>query len=264
MEKENEIWKPVVGYEGLYEVSNLGNVRSIDRVIEYSNGVKHFTKGKKLKQSINKNTGYYQVSLCNNGNAHKIDVHKIVANTFLSNDKSLPCVNHKDESRTNNNVSNLEFCSYKYNSNYGTAIQRMKNSIRLNANRVKKVSQYDLNGDKIKTYETISDVTKDGFLPCCVQSCCNPNTNEFTHKKFIWVYDINENHLPEILEMVSNRARKSKNTPINMFDINGNFIGLYKSAAEIERIYKIDHTSISRCCRGLQKSSSNYTFKYAE
>lgn len=264
MEKEIEIWKPVVGYEGLYEVSSFGNVRSVDRIIEYSNGIKHFTKGKILKQFINKKTGYYQISLCKNRKTYKVDVHKIVANAFLLNKDNLPCVNHKDETRTNNKVSNLEFCSYKYNSNYGTAIQRMKKSIRLNTDRVKKVSQYDFSGNKIKTYDCISDVAKDGFLPCCVQSCCSHKTNEFTHKKFVWIYSEDESHINEILKIISNRTRNCKNTAIRMCDLSGALIGVYKSAAEIEKIYNIDHTSISRCCRGLQKSSNNYIFKYAE
>lgn len=261
---EKEIWKPIKGYEGIYEASTLGRIKSVDRVIEYSNGIKHFTKGKILNPSICKKTGYFQVSLCKDGDIKKIDVHRIIANTFLENKENLPCVNHKDETRVNNEVTNLEFCTHKYNINYGTTIKRMKNSIRSKPNKTRSVSQFDFNGKKIKTYDCLSDVLKDGFLPCCVQSCCNTKTKDLTHKKFIWVYKENEHLIGDILKVLHQRKRNSKNTPIKMYNIKGDFIGTYKSAAEIERIYNIDHTSVSRCCRGLQKTSNNYTFKYAE
>ena len=107
-----EEWKNVIGYEGLYEVSNKGNVRNVRR-------------NKLLK--LSKNTyGYIQVYLYKNGIRTGLKVHRLVAQAFILNPDNLPEVNHKDEDKTNNRVDNLEFCDHKYNVNYG---HRTENAI---------------------------------------------------------------------------------------------------------------------------------------
>lgn len=101
-----EEWRAVPGYEGLYEVSNMGNVRNVRR-----NTLLRLTKT---------NYGYIQVDLYKNGIKTGLKVHRLVAQAFLPNPDNLPQVNHKDEDKTNNNVTNLEWCTVKYNNNYGT------------------------------------------------------------------------------------------------------------------------------------------------
>ena len=113
-----EIWVPIKGFEKLYEVSNLGNVRSVDRVIVSSSGLKRRCKGVILKQSVNKD-GYNIVGLSNSGSGITIQTHLLVARHFIPNPNNLPEVNHKDENKTNNRVDNLEWCTHLYNSNYG-------------------------------------------------------------------------------------------------------------------------------------------------
>lgn len=116
---ENEIWKPVIGYEGLYEVSNLGKFKSIDRVVyQYKSrtgtGIK---KGKLLKPWQSK--GYFYIKLCKPDCKEKTTLlHRVVAIAFLSNPHNLPEVNHKDGDKRNNSVSNLEWCSSQYNSKH--------------------------------------------------------------------------------------------------------------------------------------------------
>ena len=114
-----EEWRPIEGYEGLYEVSNTGQVRSFDRYVKYSNGRIHLHKGKVLSPIKDKD-GYLQVNLCYNGKIHQIKIHRLVAQAFLSNPDNLLYVNHKDEVKTNNSVDNLEWCDVKYNNNYGS------------------------------------------------------------------------------------------------------------------------------------------------
>lgn len=121
---KEEIWKPVKNYEGLYEVSNLGNVRSVDRVVVYSNGRKHFLKGQILKPVKNQD-GYLFLWLFKDSKRKTFKVHRIIMNTFVPNPSNLPQINHKDEDKTNNCVENLEWCDSKYNINYGTRIQRV-------------------------------------------------------------------------------------------------------------------------------------------
>lgn len=122
-----EIWKPVVGYEGLYEVSNTGQVRSLDRYIKYSNGQIHLHKGKVLSPVI-KDNGYLQVGLYYNGKYKMFLVHRVVAQAFIPNPDNLPEVNHLDEDKTNNNVTNLEWCDRSYNLKYGTVRIRSINT----------------------------------------------------------------------------------------------------------------------------------------
>ena len=107
-----EEWKNVIGYEGLYEVSNMGNVRNVRR--------------NTLLKLSKTNYGYIQVHLYKNGIRTGFQVHRLVAEAFLSNPDNLPMINHKDEDKTNNSVDNLEWCDAKYNVNYG---HRTENAI---------------------------------------------------------------------------------------------------------------------------------------
>ena len=123
-----EEWRPVVGYEGLYEVSNTGQVRSLDRYVIDSLGHRKFYKGKVLSIVKNKN-GYLLINLYCNEKNKKCLVHRLVAEAFVSNPDNLPEVNHKDEDKTNNRVDNLEWCNRKYNVNFGTARIRRKDTL---------------------------------------------------------------------------------------------------------------------------------------
>lgn len=116
----NEIWKPVVGFETLYEVSNFGNVKTLGRIVNYSDG-RTYTYPAKILNTVQNKDGYLYVNLRRLDKTrvfHK--VHILVAQAFLPNPENLPQVNHKDENRINNNVDNLEWCTAKYNCNYGT------------------------------------------------------------------------------------------------------------------------------------------------
>ena len=118
-----EIWRPVVGYEGLYEVSSYGRVRSLDRYINNNS----FRKGKILKFSTNRR-GYLKAHLSLNNKVKTYLVHRIVAISFIPNPDNLPEVNHKDEDKTNNSVDNLEWCNRSYNINYGTRMDKVRNT----------------------------------------------------------------------------------------------------------------------------------------
>ena len=98
---EKEIWRPIKGYEGWYEVSSYGRVRSLDRVIIHSDGRKRLFKGRILKPKKYQN-GYLFCDLCKNGQMKNVIIHRLVAQAFLPNPDNLPEVNHKDENKTNN------------------------------------------------------------------------------------------------------------------------------------------------------------------
>ena len=116
------IRKPVIGYEGYYEVDNCGRVYALNRVIHVEDHGRSYDKpliGGILKQHMH-SKGYKIVPLTRDGKTKNVFVHRIVAMAFLANPNKLPCVNHKDEDKTNNFAENLEWCTYQYNNAYGS------------------------------------------------------------------------------------------------------------------------------------------------
>lgn len=109
-----EIWRDIPGYEGLYEVSSYGSVRNL-------------VTGKLIKSSLKKD-GYSRVCLSKNGLRKCMNIHRLVAQAFIPNPDCFPQVNHKDENKANNRVDNLEWCTSKYNVNYGSAQKRRINT----------------------------------------------------------------------------------------------------------------------------------------
>lgn len=107
-----EIWKDIKDYEGLYQISNLGRVKSL-----------HFSKELLLKPRLT-GRGYCQIDLQRNKDIKHALVHRLVAEAFIPNPDNLPYVNHKDEDKTNNRVDNLEWCTQLYNIRYGTGLRR--------------------------------------------------------------------------------------------------------------------------------------------
>ena len=124
---KEEIWNPVIGYENLYEISNKGGIRSLGRFVNSKHGGKRWLPGRVLKTWICNN--YETVGLYKDGKQRFIAIHILVAKAFIPNPDNLPCVNHKDENKLNNQVDNLEWCTQQYNNIYGTRL--LKASIAL-------------------------------------------------------------------------------------------------------------------------------------
>lgn len=149
-----EIWKDIKGYEGLYEISNLGNVKTLKR-------------NKLLK--TNKSSEYDYVVLRKEGRAKIKKIHRLVAETFIPNLNNLECVNHKDENKKNNNVENLEWCTKKYNCNYGKRNEKMSKG-----KSKYKIVQKEQNGNIIKIWENIWELEHNTEyrmqnIRCCCQ-----------------------------------------------------------------------------------------------
>ena len=118
-----EIWKDIAGYEGMYQVSSLGNVKSIARVVKRKGQPDLPVRERILKQGYDRK-GYRTVVLRKEGKLKSFKVHRLVAFAFIPNIEEYPEINHKDENKQNNNAENLEWCTNKYNVNFGTAIER--------------------------------------------------------------------------------------------------------------------------------------------
>lgn len=155
-----EIWKDIVGYEGLYQVSNLGNVRSVKR------------KVKLLRHGQDKERGYKNVILYRNGTRKMWLVHRLVAIAFVNNPENKPQIDHIDGNPSNNVVTNLRWCTVKENLNFELAHRNRINSH--TQIKGKKIKQFTQNGDLINEWDSISsaarffNITREGIRDCCL------------------------------------------------------------------------------------------------
>lgn len=173
-----EIWKDIPNYENLYQISNLGNVKS------YSNS-------KVLKTSPN-SCGYYKVQLYKNKKSKMFYVHRLVAIAFIPNLENKSQINHIDGNKSNNVVSNLEWCTASENQLHAIKHNLRKSSPMLGRKgalspRSKKIMQYDKNGNFIKEWDSISDASKAfGIKASCISNNLCKRTK--SSKGFIWDY----------------------------------------------------------------------------
>lgn len=197
--KEKEIWRDIAGYEGKYQVSNLGNIKNLN--------YRRTGKERPLKPIV-KVDGRLKVDLYKNGKQKEYLVHKLVANAFIPDKTNFKYVdekdklkyidnldnleiNHKDEHPKNNNVNNLEWCTRKYNNTYGTRCERAGKMIakanKNHPNKSKKVLQYDLNGNLIKEWPSTREIERQlGFDSSHIAGCCRGERK--TAYGFIWRY----------------------------------------------------------------------------
>lgn len=175
-----EVWKDVVGYEGYYQVSNFGRIRSVDRYVDDSRNGKRLLRGGIRKATAGKN-GYLSARFCMNNKPKMIMLHRVVASAFIPNPDNLPEVNHKDEDITNNCVDNLEWCTSKYNANYGTRNKK------LSMLHKKAVNQLDLGGNLIKRWDSGREASKHfGIDPTGIMRVCKGRKESY--KGYKWEY----------------------------------------------------------------------------
>lgn len=158
-----EIWKPIQGFEGLYEVSNLGRVKSIGTYNTCKKGI--------MRPMIDTD-GYPHVRLYNSGMSRDVSIHRLVAAAFIPNPNNYKYVNHKDENTRNNTVANLEWCTNSYNLAYSNG---------------KKVKQYSKSGDFIKEFNCIADASRECNISTTnISKCCKGKRH--SAGKYVWKY----------------------------------------------------------------------------
>lgn len=284
-----EMWKDIPGYEGLYQVSNLGNIRSL----KYAGG----NKVKLLKQATT--NGYKQVQLSKNGKGKNHLVHRLVAIAFIPNPNNLPVVNHKDENPSNNNVDNLEWCTQEYNINYGTRNERASESMKgennpcygkhlseehrkklskkmrgennpnygkkgKNSPNAKPILMYDREGNFIKRFDSIGDAyehfgkARDGSI---IGECLNGRKNTAYNHIFVYVDEDQD-----IIKNRISKASKKKKKPILMYDKEGNFIRRFECIKDTIDYFgnKNAYSNVSMCLTGRAKTAYGYVFVYAK
>ena len=153
-----EEWRPIAGYEGIYEVSNMGRIKSLDRVISqtnrYGTQTDHVYKGKILKESVG-NNGYLHIDLHKDGKTKRVLIHRLVASHFLEKQDGADVINHLDCNKENNSVPNLEWCTQSHNIKYAYE-QGTKTPPHM-----QKVAQYGENGSLIRIWDSIAEASRE-------------------------------------------------------------------------------------------------------
>ena len=190
-----EIWKTAIvdgePYEGLYQVSNLGRILSLNY---------HRTGRAEVMEPVERKDGYMIVLLSKNKEKKTCLVHRLVAETFLPNPENKPCVNHKIEGKkgkkinmvffnkdgsVNKEKTTIEWTTYEENNNYETRNERIAKAL-TNGKKSKPVLQLSLDGELIREYPSIMECERNGFYRSAVCECCNGKRK--THKGFCFMY----------------------------------------------------------------------------
>ena len=259
----NEEWKNYT-YKNktYYQVSNYGRVKSITRTRLLFNGVPCIQVGRILKPNLVKNNSYVCYYLSFDGKRKRIFSHTLVAECFLSknNFKYLPNedidnidydlleINHKDENGLNNRVDNLEYCTHKYNINYGTRTTRVIQSTS------KSIEQYDLEGNFIKTWDSLADASNElnisrGTLCSCLKGAIKSCGG------FQWKYKGSNKNINRYNPKLIIRR-------VVQLDLDGNFLNIYDNLHDAERKTGVWMTQIRKCCNKLPMYKSAKGFKW--
>lgn len=176
----DEVWKDVAGFEGLYQVSNMGRVRSVDRYVPHKRFGQKFCKGHMMATHVT-NSGYLSVNLCRGNKYTSYDVHRLVAIAFLGVHAVDGLeVNHIDEDKRNNKVDNLEWVTKSQNNRHGTKAERQAEKVR------KVVLQYDVEGNFLKEWSSATEAEQaiSGKFTGAISHCCKGKSK--TAFGFVW------------------------------------------------------------------------------
>lgn len=170
-----EVWKDISGYEGYYQVSDLGRVKSLSR---------KNSKTERILKAYTTSKGYLRLNFNKDGKSFKPLVHRLVAEAFIPNPENKQQVNHINEVKTDNYIENLEWSTNIENKNHGNGIERQRIKM-INGKLSISVSQFDKGGNHIKDWISISEAKRNGFSETCISSCINGKQK--THKGFVWI-----------------------------------------------------------------------------
>lgn len=230
-----EIWRDVVGYEGIYQISSLGRVKVLPRIVVDSLGRRMPYKERMMKVMVSKTTGYPYVCLSKNGISNIFNIHTLIAKAFIPNPNNLPCVNHKDQDRGNSVFDNLEWCTYSYNNTYGDANRKRKESLRKTlVGKHKLIYQFTKEGDLVRCFvHGVSQFEEE--LGFAIQDCLDGKSK--TSHGFIFSYN-------NTFSYEEDKPKKHQKY-VYLLDDNGNIVEKYKSVSEAAKKNGFDRHALS-------------------
>ena len=255
---ENEIWRPVKGFEGLYEVSSLARVRSLDRAVLGINGSTRIIKGKILNQTVNA-YGYYSVGLYRDGKGLNRRVHRIFAEAFIPNPENKPCIDHINRDTKDNRIENLRWCTQKENMNnphtrkYARVAIYNENTYRKALDTKAKfkvgkyerpVFMYDANGMFLREFKSASEASREtGIDAGTIMAVClhRGERGKQTAGGYIWSRDYSSS-----VDKATPYSSKCKR--VYQYTRDGVFIREWESVKSACHFYGVHN--ISRCARG--------------
>ena len=255
-----EIWKPTQ-FEN-YLISNYGRIKRIAHVY-YPNVEKKYCYHRTYPERIVKLTkdrcGYLQHRFSVNGKLVTKRIHTIAAETFIPNPSNLPFINHKNEDKSDNRVDNLEWCTAKYNSNYGTCQERRAISIKyMRRNRFVDIDQYDTDGNFIRSFTNKGELDDCGYVVKTVLNCCR-HLQETSHG-YVWRFKGEPFSKPHFIDTKGGTIRRK----IDCFAIDGTFIRTFETLLDAALFMGGRHKRppISECANGKKKTALGYIWKY--
>lgn len=230
-----EKWKDINNFDGHYQISNFGRVKSIERTIAYKatnqTGVE-FEVEKYCPERIIKpyiRGGYFHIQLKKHSKSYNFTVHRLVAEHFIPNPEGLPFINHKDENKFNNRVDNLEWCTAKHNANYGTRNKRIAEKLKNNPMFYIPVLCYDLNNNFVGRYESAVAAGKELHVtPSEITACCRMYCGRTSAGGYKWKYEKSDIDIKDIIYV-------SQRKTIHQLSLNGEFIATYESMSDAAR-----------------------------
>ena len=259
-----ETWRPVRDFEGLYEVSNLARVRSVDtdEVRIKSNGQPYIyhKKSKVLKQKICGNCPYYRINLHKDKEEYTKMVHQLVAEAFVPNPNNLPCINHKDEDKTNNLPENLEWCTTQYNNTYGHAREKLRDAVS------HPIEQLTMDGQRVAIFRSARElerlsggkyfarnITK-------VANCTTTRYNSVYGYRWRFIDKIDDKSLLVTEPFEPKNLKRDRR--VEQLTLDGQHVAFYKTLTEAVRKTGANKVSICSVCNGRYKTAMGYRWRY--
>lgn len=230
-----EEWKDIVGFDGNYQISNFGNVKSVGRIITYEGTnqtgiifkINKFCPEKYIKPYLR--GGYYHVQFKKHSKSYNFTIHRLVAEHFIPNQESLPFINHKDENKLNNRVDNLEWCTAKHNANYGTRNKRIAEKLKEKAILYIPVLCYNLKNEFVGRYESAVAAGKAlNVTPSEITACCRLYFGRTSAGGYKWKYEKSDINIEDIIYTPQKKI-------IHQLKLDGTFVSTYESLSHAAR-----------------------------
>jgi hypothetical protein len=257
---DGEIWVDIKNFEGLYQISNMGRVKALEKTVFL--GAKNSTK-KLIKENIKAqgldNHGYPLVCIYKNSKGYTRTVHRLVAEAFIPNPESKPQVNHKDCDKKHNTIYNLEWVTGKENMFHLYHIFGHKNPTKGRNVASKKVYQYTIEGGLVSEYPSITNASEvTGFFTSSISICCLGKGSSCNGFIFSFT-ELNNDYFKNLTYGRGGYAMRK----VNQFDLNMNFIKQYNSVTEAIKEAKVHSSAIHRCLSGKAKTAGKCKWQYA-